>query len=257
MNTSLYSTTIVHERFNHFKNKFKYSVLSMYIDHDELQFLAKKLKIFSYNRFNLFSYYEMDHGYRDGRTLRQFIEKSLISKNIFFKNLKIKIFCFPRILGYAFNPLSIIYCFDNNKIIAIFYEVKNTSNEQHTYYFADNKKKDIREYNHKCNKNFYVSPFIGMKALYKFKNLLPNNKISINIDLFDENEKKILTASQYGKKINLNSFTLSKQLIFNPLVIIKVIFGIIYEAIFIIIKGGKYYSREKKISDTISFEGKL
>ena len=39
MNTSLYSTTIVHERFNHFKNKFKYSVLSMYIDHDELQFL--------------------------------------------------------------------------------------------------------------------------------------------------------------------------------------------------------------------------
>ena len=48
--------------------------------------------------------------------------------------------CFPRILGYVFNPLSIIYCYEAEKLIAIFYEVKNTSNEQHTYCFAGNNK---------------------------------------------------------------------------------------------------------------------
>ena len=38
---------------------------------------------------------------------------------------------------------------------------------------------------------------------------------------------------------------------------LKVILGIHYEALKILLKGGKYYSRDKKPNDTISFEGKL
>lgn len=257
MNTNLYSTTVVHSRFFDFKHKFKYSVLSMCIDYDELSILSKRIKIFSYNKFNIYSYYDKDHGFRDGRSLRKFVEKFLIEKNFTFENLRIQIICFPRILGYVFNPLSIIYCYSNSKLLAIFYEVKNTSNEQHTYCFASYEDRNMTEYRHQCKKNFYVSPFIGMKFLYKFTNLLPHNKMSIIIDLFNKDKKKILTASQYGKKISLNSFTLSKQLIINPFVTLKIIFAILYEAFFIFFKGGKYYSRKKKTIDTISFEGKL
>ena len=141
MNTKLYSTTVVHERFSNLKNKFKYSVFSMCIDCDELIMLTKKIKIFSYNKFNIFSYNEKDHGYRDGRSLREFVEKHLFENNFFFKSLKIQIICFPRIFGYVFNPLSIIYCYHESKLVAVFYEVKNTSNEQHTYFFASNEKK--------------------------------------------------------------------------------------------------------------------
>jgi len=257
MYSCLYSTTIIHERFQSFKHKFKYYVLSIYLDHDELNFLSKDIKIFSYNKFNFFSFYEKDHGYRDGRPLREFVEDYLNLNQIFYKNLKIRINCLPRILGYVFNPLSIIYCYDGEKVIAIFYEVKNTSNEQHTYCFASNCIKNAIEYTHQCNKNFYVSPFIGMKALYKFRNLIPNQKMSVIIDLLDDNEGLIFVASQYGKKIPFNSFALIKQLLINPFATIKVIFAIVYEAAFIIFKGGKYYSRKKKISDSISFEGEL
>ena len=105
----------------------------MYIDIDELIDLKKKIKVFSYNKFNIFSYYEKDHGYRDGRLLRVFVEDFLRLNHINFKKLKINIMCFPRILGYVFNPLSIIYCYEEERLIAVFYEVKNTSNEQHTY----------------------------------------------------------------------------------------------------------------------------
>ena len=257
MNSSLYSTTIVHERFHDFKHKFKYFILSIFIDHDELIELTKKIKVFSYNKFNIFSYYENDHGYRDGRLLREFVEDFLSLHQIKYKKLKINIMCFPRILGYVFNPLSTIYCYDDKKLIAIFYEVKNTSNEQHTYCFAGNNNKNANEYTHECDKNFYVSPFIGMKVRYKFKNLPPNQKMSVVIDLFDKNNKKFLTASQYGLKLSLNSFSLLNQLFSNPLVTIKVIFAILYETIFIIFKGGKYYTRQKKITDSISFEGYL
>jgi DUF1365 family protein len=257
MNSSAYNTTIVHQRFNHFKHKFKYCVLSLYIDYEELILLSNKIRLFSYNKFNIFSYYEKDHGYRDGSSLKKYVKDNLIKNKIIFNNLKIKILCFPRILGYVFNPLSIIYCYSNNILVAIFYEVKNTSNEQHTYLFASNDRLISLKYIHQCNKNFYVSPFIGMKALYKFKNQVPQNNMSIVIDLYDEKNQKILTASQYGLRTSLNSFSLLTHLIRNPFLTIKVMFAIIYESIFIVLKGGKYYKRKKKLSDTITFEGDL
>ena len=257
MKTKLYSTTIIHERFSNFKHKFKYYIMSFLIDYDELIFLSKKIKFFSYNKFNIFSYYEIDHGYRDGRPLYDYVDYNLKANNIFYEKLKIKISCFPRILGYVFNPLSVIYCYNHNILIAIFYEVKNTSNEQHTYLFASNDKSILKEYKHQCSKNFYVSPFIGMKALYKFRNIIPSENMSIIIDLFNQHNEKILTASQYGSIISLNSMVLIKQLLINPFLFIKVIFAILYESIFILLKGGKYYRRKKKKSDTISFEGKF
>ena len=78
------------------------------------------------------------------------------------------ILCFPRILGYVFDPLSIIYCFDSNKLISILYEVKNTSNEQHTYIFKGDVSSKNFKLQHQCSKQFYVSPFIEMDAYYKF-----------------------------------------------------------------------------------------
>tara|TARA_B100000029_G_scaffold494019_1_gene557201 strand:- start:160 stop:966 length:807 start_codon:yes stop_codon:yes gene_type:complete len=255
MISNLFSSTVVHQRFMPFSNRFEYNVLSMLIDYDEIENLSKNLLFFSYNKFNLFSFNEKDHGYRDGKILKKYINYFLIKNKIKFKNLKIKILCFPRILGYVFNPLSVIYCFDNDELIAIFYEVKNTPNEQHTYIFGSNKgiKKSILK--HRCKKFFYVSPFIHMNCSYKFTNTIPKENIAIFIEVVDNLNKKILFASQVGKKIKFNSFSLIKHFLKNPLIIYKVIFLIIYQSIVIVMKGGKYRARKKKITDTTSFEG--
>ena len=148
-----------------------------------------------------------------------------------------------------------LYVFDKNMLIAIFYEVKNTSNEQHTYVFAKGKNKEQKTLKHECNKNFYVSPFIGMRAKYLFTNRLTAEYINIVIDLYDNNNKKILMASQFGKFIEFKASKLLKYNLLNPLFGFKVMVSILFEALKIIIKGGKYYAREKKTKDTISFEG--
>ena len=80
-------------------------------------------------------------------------------------------------------------------------------------------------------------------------------KLSINVDLVNEKNEKILTASQYGKSAEFNSFTFLKFLSFNPLFGFKVILAILFESARIMFKGGKYYTRQKKPSDSISFEG--
>ena len=91
----------------------------------------------------MISFFEKDHGNRDGSSLISWVKKNLDENNISSKNIRIKLLCYPRIFGYVFNPLSVFFIYDiNDKLIAILYEVKNTFGEQHTYIFKvedDNK----------------------------------------------------------------------------------------------------------------------
>jgi len=255
MHTKITVSSIVHKRYGKIEHFFKYKVPSLFIDLDELEIIKSKSKIFSINSFNIFSFNEKDHGYRDDRPIREFITEMLENYNVKYQNLKIKMLCFPRILGYVFNPLSVIYCYDENKLISIFYEVKNTSNEQHTYIFARGQPRNLKTLTHECQKNFYVSPFIGMKGKYFFTNKLTDDYINIIIDLYDDNNKKILMAAQSGKLIDFKVSELLKYNLLNPLFGFKVMSAILFEAIRIVFKGGKYYARNKKPKDTISFEG--
>ena len=93
----------------------------------------------------------------------------------------------------------IFYCYEAKKLKAIFYEVKNTFNEQHTYIF---KIKDNEEIIQKCKKKFYVSPFMDMETYYNFKLLDPKDKLSVFIKQTDT-KGIVLTATQTGKKRSL------------------------------------------------------
>ena len=123
--------------------------------------------------------------------------------------------------------------------------------------FEDKTSLEKSKYVHNCKKIFYVSPFIEMNAYYKFSTLIPSNKLSLLIEQFNHDNKKILIASQSGNKISFTSATILKSFFKNPLMTFRVIFGIHYQALRIFFKGGKYYSRRKKPIDTISFEGQL
>ena len=154
MNTKIIVSSIVHKRYGKIQHFFKYKVPSLFIDLDELEIIKSQSKIFSINSFNIFSFYEKDHGFRDGRSIKNFVQEKLKSYNVRYNKLKIKILCFPRILGYVFNPLSIIYCYDESELISIFYEVKNTSNEQHTYIFSRGQTNNLITLKHECEKIF-------------------------------------------------------------------------------------------------------
>ena len=118
--------------------------------------LYKQLPFLNFNSFNLISFQEKDHGDRDGSSLVEWVKKNLKQNNINSENIKIKLLCYPRILGYVFNPLSIFFVYDNQEqLVSILYEVKNTFGEQHTYIFKV-KKNNILQ--HSCSKKFHVSP---------------------------------------------------------------------------------------------------
>ena len=135
-NSSIYTGTVIHKRFKPKVHSFNYKVFSLLIDLSEFEILDKNLKLFSYNRFNLISFFNKDHGPRDGSSLKNWVIENLKKNNLEFNDIQIKLLCYPRILGYVFNPLSVFYVFDKKqKLISVLYEVKNTFGEQHTYIF--------------------------------------------------------------------------------------------------------------------------
>tara|TARA_Y100000590_G_scaffold470761_1_gene669628 strand:+ start:26493 stop:27302 length:810 start_codon:yes stop_codon:yes gene_type:complete len=253
----IYRGHIYHKRYKPIINKFKYNTFSFFIDYDCIYELDRSSNFFSYNRFNIFSFYDKDHGYRNGKNLKLFVNNVLKKHKVNISNLKIKILCFPRICGYVFNPISVIYCYKKNILISVFYEVKNTFNEQHTYYFINKKNIKNNNFQHKCLKKFYVSPFMDIKGHYEFKINIPKNNFSILINQFLEDKSKILNASQIGTREDFSDANLLKIFLRYPLLTLKIIFSIHWQAFKILIKGGNHYSRNKKKIDTRSYEGDL
>ena len=253
MTSSIYNGTVIHKRFKPKIHYFKYKVFSLLIDLSELENLNKKIKFFSYNKFNLVSFYDVDHGDRDGSSLVTWVKKNLEDNNINSEKVKIKLLCYPRILGYVFNPLSVFYIYDESeKLVCILYEVKNTFGEQHTYIFrVDN---DQKLYQHNCSKKFHVSPFIEMNCKYFFRLLKPGEKISVIIDQYQTDEK-ILYASQDGLRVDFNTKELIKSYFKHPLMTFKIISAIHFEAFKLWIKGIKFIKKKIKIKNNITFEG--
>ena len=248
----IYNGQVIHKRFKPKEHFFKYKVFSLLLDLSELSLLDKELKIFSYNKFNILSFYDIDHGPRDGTSLISWVKENLNNNNINSNEIKIKLLCYPRIWGYIFNPLSIFFVYDkNSKLISILYEVKNTFGEQHTYVFKIDK--DNQLFEHSCKKKFHVSPFIEMNCLYYFKILKPTDKLSVVINQNDDSGK-LLFASQDGLKNELNNKNLMISYISNPLMSFKIIGAIHFEALKLWIKGIKLVKKKFKIKNNITFE---
>ena len=250
-NSKIYTGKVIHKRFKPKEHYFKYNVFSLLIDIDELEIIENKIKIFSYNKFNIISFFDKDHGPRDGTSVKEWVIKNLKDIGIENHKIQIKLLCYPRIFGYVFNPLSVFFIYDeNSRLISILYEVKNTFGEQHTYVFkTDDEKVIIND----CTKKFHVSPFIEMNCKYFFRILNPDEKLSVIIDQYDH-EGKILFASQDGKKAELNSSQLFKSYLKHPLMTIKIISAIHFEAFKLWMKGIKIIKKKIKIKNNLSLE---
>ena len=250
--SSIYIGNVIHKRFKPKFHFFEYKVFSILLDMSEINLLDKSLKIFSYNKFNIVSFYDVDHGPRDGTSLKKWVIKNLIDNQINTEDIKIKLLCYPRIFGYVFNPLSVFFIYNKNSdLISVLYEVKNTFGEQHTYIFKI--KENGNFIKHTCKKKFHVSPFIKMDCTYFFKILKPSNKISLIIDQHDQ-EGKLLYASQDGIRIDLNNKNLILSYLRHPLMTFKIIAAIHFEAFKLWTKGIKFIKKKLKIKNNISIE---
>jgi DUF1365 family protein len=243
----LYPGKVMHARLMPFGHRFTYRVFSLLIDLDRLGEANALSRLFSVNRRNLVSFHEADHidGKSDASGLRAYAE-SLVEGAGLPRPARIQLLAYPRILGYVFNPLSVYYCYGRNgDLAALIYEVRNTFGERHTYVCpvepGQTSEAGIRQ---ERTKIFYVSPFIDLGARYHFRMLPPGDTVRLRI-LETEGGQPLLSATFAGDARPLKTTVLASLLARLPLMTLKVVAGIHWEALKLWLKGAKFHSRRK------------
>ncbi len=248
----IFFSKVMHKRFFPKENSFNYNIYYLIIP--LLALNNKSISDLKINKFGLVSFYEKDHGQKNGSNLYGWIIDILKEKNINIENLDILLVCMPRIMGYVFNPVSFYFCFDQNKKLkAVISQVNNTFKESHTYICIKNDYTDIKDIDIiEAQKVFHVSPFLKTEGKYQFRFNYKKNKIGIWIDYFNKEGKKELATSLTGNYENLTKINLIKAFFYYPLVTLKTIFLIHYQAIKLLYKRVKYIAKPRQKKDKIT-----
>ncbi len=143
----------------------------------------------------------------------------------------------PRVFGFAFNPVSFWLCRDRSGALrAVVAEVNNTFGERHCYVcFHDDRRPIIPRDILTARKVFHVSPFMETKGQYSFRFVAGFQRLAIFIDLDDESGL-ILSTSLAGQIRPLTSWGLLCALLANPIMPLKVIALIHYQAVKLFLK---------------------
>lgn len=246
MNSALYDGRVVHVRPG--KHRLAYSVFMLALDLDELPALDGKLRLFAHNRPSLMALYDRDHAARADAPLRPQIEAMLREAGVTFDGGPITLLTMPRVLNYVFNPISVYFCRRRNgDLAALVHQVNNTFSEHHFYVLpARETGGAVRQ---QCDKTFFVSPFLEMDLRYEFTVQPPAGTVSVAITA-KRGADVALTASFAGKRRELSDDVLVRAFLGNPLLTVKVIAGIHWEALRMMAKGVRYLGRRAHARDS-------
>jgi DUF1365 family protein len=240
--SALYCGTVAHKRVRPRVHALKYRAFWMLFDLDELPALGKSFRFFGHNRFGLFSFFDRDHGDSSGKPLRGWVEAHLKEAGIDFDGGPIRLLCLPRILGYAFNPISVFFCHRRDGTpAAILYEVNNTFGQRHSYLIPVSADAG-RTISQHCSKLLYVSPFNDMDMSYDFRVQPPAATVQVAVDALDAQGLMIATSLS-GRRRELTDGAIMRAFLAYPLLTLKVIVGIHWEALQLWIKGMKITKR--------------
>ena len=241
---SLYFGDVMHARLKPMGHRFSYRVMSLLIDLDRLGEADRQTVLFGVNRAALYSFHEKDHGPRDGSSLHAYAERCAAAHGIDLGSGRVELLCYPRLLGYGFSPLSVYFCYRADSQLALMiYEVRNTFGEIHPYVLpvkpGDLNGAGLRQQQEKL---FYVSPFMPMAMRYHFRVLPPSDTVKLRI-LETDGDGPLLAATFSGRRRALTSRALLRSFVALPLVSLKVMAAIHWEALRLWLKGARLVPR--------------
>jgi DUF1365 family protein len=250
---ALYLGDVMHARLKPMGHRFSYRVMSLLIDLDRLADADRQSRLFGVNRAALYSFRESDHGDRDGSSLRMYVQHAAAERGIDLTGGRVLLLCYPRLLGYTFNPLSAYFCSTADGALAlIIYEVRNTFGDIHSYVLpinpGEHSDAGVRQ---EQDKLFYVSPFLQMAMRYHFRVVPPGADVRLRI-LETDADGPVLAATFNGRRRALTTTALLQAFVAFPMVTFKIMAAIHWEALRLWIKGARLVSRPAKpVADSV------
>ena len=180
------------------------------------------------NRRGWLSFHDCDHG--DGGTdALAWFEQLLHSEGIEDADGEVWLHTFPRVLGYAFKPVSFWYAHRaDGSLAAVLAEVNNTFGERHAYLLAGQGVAWGSE--QVARKQFHVSPFCEVRGEYRFRFERGEDRTLARVDLHDE-DGPLLQTSVGGVLQPLDAATVRRAFFGTPLMTLGVIVRIHWQAL--------------------------
>lgn len=231
---AILSARVAHTRLSPRQNAFEYGVYYLVLPLPAAQMPG-----------SLASFHAADVGLRDGSDPAPWVRNILAAYNLDAITHHIVLVTMPRVLGHVFNPVSFYLCLDADLALrAVLCEVHNTFGERHNYLCANPDHSPISDKQWlEADKVFHVSPFLDRGGHYRFRFDIRSKKLRICIDYFDlENNRQLLT-SLAGTLEPLTWGSLNKAFWRHPLVALKAVTLIHWQALKLLLKGVRYRSK--------------
>ena len=245
----LSSGVVRHERLRPRVHRFAYPTNFLLLPMRSLaQGMPTELPI---NRSAWMSFYDVDHG--DGRSPQQggalaWLQEVLAQQGIEGADGEIWLQCYPRVLGYAFKPVSFWYCHaQDDSLRAIVVEVNNTFGERHCYVL------DKPQWGQELttDKVFHVSPFCRVQGHYRFRFMRTAQRVVARIE-HDDAQGVLLKTSVSGVLQEATSEQCRRALWRHPAASMALILHIHWQALRLWLKGVKFYTKPKPPAEFVT-----
>jgi DUF1365 family protein len=239
-----------HVRFHPYERRFSQRLAQVTFDIDRIAEAAARLRLFSYNAPNLFSFFDRDHGDRSGAPLRPWAQALLAQAGVTLDGGTITITCFPRMFGSVFNPLSVFVGYGPDRRPRGFvYEVNNTFGETHAYVARAS---DGECHEHRADKRFHVSPFMDVTGFYRFVMRTPGDRFSLTVENVIGDERRHLASLTTAKRPLTDRWLAGAALRF-PFMTAQIVGGIHLQALAIWLRGARYHPKPMPPNERATF----
>ena len=236
----LYVGETRHRRFAPRPHEFRYRLFQLLLDIDRLEEAFAGLTMIRPGPWGLLSFDPRDHGDRRSADLRPWVEQTLAQAGITASAANIRLLCFPRVMGFVFNPLSMFFVHDaDDRLEAVIYEVNNTFGQTHAYAIpATGGPRETQI----ASKALYVSPFYRVEGEYRFEVAAPSGTFDLRIIKLRDGRPDFF-ATQTAERQVMTDRRLLALFLSLPLMTLKVALAIHWEALLLWIKGAPFGAR--------------
>lgn len=249
--SAIYAGWVRHRRHHPHPHAFRYRLYLLYLDLAELDRVFARRWLWSVGRRNAVEFRRSDYLGDPALPLDEAVRRRVEQVRGRRPTGPIRLLAHLRTFGHCFNPVAFYYCFapDGATLDCIVAEITNTPwQERHSYVLdADSAARHGSALHWDFEKAFHVSPFLPMQRAYHWAFQPPGEVLRVHMDV-DRAEGRDFDATLVLQRRPLDGPHLARCLLRHPLMTLRVVLAIHWQALLIWLARNPVYDHPRKAS---------